>query len=91
MSSLIEKAALRLEQLRQAGADIPATATPEIPTAPSGVKSSQTPEAFKPVSKAVRLDLARLADAGFVTPNAPRSEIADQYRVIKRPLIANAT
>ena len=40
---------------------------------------------------AVRLDLAGLTEAGFVTPNAPRAAIADQYRVIKRPLIANAT
>ena len=34
--------------------------------------------------------LPLLAAAGIVTPNAPRSQIADQYRVIKRPLIANA-
>jgi protein-tyrosine kinase len=31
-----------------------------------------------------------LAAKGIVTPNAPRSFMADQYRVIKRPLIANA-
>jgi protein-tyrosine kinase len=38
----------------------------------------------------VDLDLDALTVAGFVSPNAPRSQIADQYRVIKRPLIANA-
>jgi hypothetical protein len=31
------------------------------------------------------LDLEMLAAKGIVTPNAPRSFIADQYRVIKRP------
>lgn len=48
-------------------------------------------DAARSVSKNVRLDLAALTEAGFVTPNAPRAAIADQYRVIKRPLIANAT
>src|SRR4029077_3697430 len=33
----------------------------------------------------------RLAAAGIVTPDAPRSQIADEFRVIKRPLIQNAT
>lgn len=42
------------------------------------------------VSRQVHLDLDALSAAGFVSPNAPRSQIADQYRVIKRPLIANA-
>jgi exopolysaccharide/PEP-CTERM locus tyrosine autokinase len=41
-------------------------------------------------SRRVELDLQRLAAANFVTPGAPRTRIADQYRVIKRPLIANA-
>jgi len=36
------------------------------------------------------MDLAMLAAAGLVTPDAPRSHLADQYRVLKRPLIANA-
>lgn len=92
MSSLIEKAALRLEQLRQAGADMPAPAVPEVPApAATVVKPSLTRETVKTVSKTVRMDLASLKEEGFVTPNAPRAAIADQYRVIKRPLIANAT
>ena len=102
MSSLIEKAAQRLEQLRQAGADMPAV--PEVTAAPvqapeamapvspaAAAKPAPVKEAPKTVSKSVRLDLAALAEMGFVTPNAPRAAIADQYRVIKRPLIANAT
>jgi protein-tyrosine kinase len=37
------------------------------------------------------LDLARLASKGFVTPDMPRSRIADEFRVLKRPLIGNVS
>jgi exopolysaccharide/PEP-CTERM locus tyrosine autokinase len=43
-----------------------------------------------PRSKAVHIDLEALAAAGFVTPQAQRSQIADEFRVIKRPIIRNA-
>jgi exopolysaccharide/PEP-CTERM locus tyrosine autokinase len=41
-------------------------------------------------SRQIHLNLESLMAAGFVTPNAPRSHRAEQYRVIKRPLIKNA-
>ena len=41
-------------------------------------------------SKEVRIDLDALAAAGFVTPLAQRSQIADEFRVNKRPIIRNA-
>lgn len=41
-------------------------------------------------SKSVEIDIQRLAAAGYVTPTAPRSRLADEMRVIKRPLLANA-
>jgi len=41
-------------------------------------------------SKLVEINLERLAAAGYVTPTAPRSRLADEMRVIKRPLLANA-
>jgi protein-tyrosine kinase len=99
MSSLIEQAAHRLEQLRLAGASIPDAAF----AAPVDVLS--TSERVGPVvgkagglhvdapvqtSQQVTLDLEALSASGIVTPDAPRSQAADQYRVIKRPLIANA-
>ena len=37
------------------------------------------------------LDLLKLAMDGFVTPGIPRSRLADEFRIIKRPLIANAS
>jgi len=43
-----------------------------------------------PRSKVVHIDLEALAAAGFVTPQAQRSQVADEFRVIKRPIIRNA-
>ncbi len=105
MSSLIEQAALRLEQLRQAGIEIPepdpqlsAAASSLVPS-PSGVelpsfaiRSAQPGPDAEPLykSRLVDINLSAIASVGIVTPNAPRSHMADQYRVIKRPLISNA-
>jgi protein-tyrosine kinase len=112
MSSLIEQAARRLAQIREAGIDIPGESPAEArasaasapadapqPLEPSAsvaveaaaAKAAVAAPAVEPVtSRRVELDLPQLAAAGIVTPNAPRSNIADQYRVIKRPLILNA-
>jgi protein-tyrosine kinase len=112
MSSLIEQAARRLAQIRDAGIDIPgespAEARASVASAPAdapqhiepsaavaveaaAAKAAVAAPAVEPVtSRRVELDLPQLAAAGIVTPNAPRSNIADQYRVIKRPLILNA-
>ena len=38
----------------------------------------------------VEIDFARLKLRGFVTPDMPKSQIADEFRVIKRPIIRNA-
>lgn len=40
-------------------------------------------------SRGVSIDLARLAGMGYLTPETPRAQIADEFRVIKRPLVAN--
>jgi len=102
MSSLIEQATQRLAQLRRAGAAMPepSVATPapqpvsvvggEAPKANNAARDSKQSLAPKQTSRRVELNMDALAAAGIVTPNAPRSQIADQYRVIKRPLISNA-
>ena len=97
MASLIEQAAQRLEQLRRAGAimpeDTPASVPLAAPSSPVTAAPAEAPPARpRPATTArlVELDLDALAAAGLVTPNAPRSHTADQYRVIKRPLISNA-
>jgi len=38
----------------------------------------------------VEIDLARLSASGYITPHAPRSRLAEEFRVIKRPLLNNA-
>ncbi|MBN8507418.1 MAG: tyrosine-protein kinase family protein [Burkholderiales bacterium] len=100
MSSLIEQAARRLEQLRAAGVDVPvpdAKAKAEPAQAAGGrpeVAAAEAPAAERSapatVSRRVELRLEALDAAGIVTPNAARTQIADEYRVIKRPLISNA-
>ena len=96
MASLIEQAAERLEQLRRAGAMMPED-TPAQPVSAAHSGAANPPAAATAarvqaaaVAKRVELDLDALAAAGLVTPSAPRSHTADQYRVIKRPLISNA-
>lgn len=42
-------------------------------------------------SKTVEIDLERLDAMGMVTPRNPRSVIAEEYRVIKRPLLRNVS
>lgn len=109
--SLIEKAAQRLDQLKQASAepgDEPAqTVPPQAPLKPmvaetatvevkDAAKSSEvpltTPQAQSAaMSRTVHIDLAMLAAKGMVTPDQPRTAIAEEFRVIKRPLLRNAT
>lgn len=38
----------------------------------------------------LEISLDRLKHQGMVTPDAPRSQIADEFRVIKRPIVRNA-
>ena len=40
-------------------------------------------------SRHVDIDLARLAAMGYLTPETPRTRIADEFRVVKRQLLAN--
>lgn len=40
-------------------------------------------------SRHVDIDLKRLTAMGYLTPEAPRAQIADEFRVIKRPLLMN--
>ncbi len=89
MSSLIEQAAHRLEQLRDAGVMLPA-----LPTGPAAPIPAAAPTA-RPTervvhSQRVELDFELLAASNIVTPSTPRSLVADQFRLIKRPLIHNA-
>ena len=110
--SLIEQAAKRLEQLRQAGVELPEDRIPEFPPAssarepastpqrrqmagrdagPSGDSSQVAPSDSVPsAGKRVELDLDAIAASGLLVPSQTRTLLASEFRVIKRPLIANA-
>jgi len=49
----------------------------------------RTTQPTHPMSR-VELDLDRLRALGFITPDAPLNQIADEFRVVKRPIIRNA-
>jgi len=82
MSSLIERAAQRLEQLRSTGVDLQLGPTPPVP----GQVLHEGRQ-----SKKVEIDLDLLAKNGFVTSASLRTRIAEEFRIIKRPLIVNAS
>ena len=108
--SLIEQAAKRLEQLRQAGVELPEEYVPHlhseksesIKPAHAHASAPQDIEQARPIempvpnnlsrtfSNRVEIDLDAISASGLLVPQATRSQLADEYRVIKRPLIANA-
>ena len=111
--SIIEEAARRLEQLRNAGISVPEGQEFRSPTPPdqgetgvplrgprgdfaeekSGARTrlDATPVApERAVAKSVQIDLERLETTGIITPESPRSKTADEFRILKRPLLANA-
>jgi len=105
--SLIEQAAKRLEQLRQAGVELPddnpATHVPVHAPLDRNVArtsghdisgssndASPAPTTVRPATQQVTLDLDAMAATGLLVPTQSRSLLANEFRVIKRPLIANA-
>jgi len=104
--SLIEEAAKRLEQLRRAGvttaADRPDSRPEPRPDARPLSRAERRPAEAVPISahglppkaittaRKITVDVKHLAAQGFVIPGGPRSAAVDEFRVIKRPLLANA-
>ncbi len=101
MSSLIEAAARRLEQLRLAGAVMPETVpampgpVPRHDARPSSLHNKRDVVAHDETASQgaprLEVDLHSLTARGFITPAAKRSLAHDQFRVVKRHLIRNAT
>lgn len=94
---IIEQAAKRLAELRRAGVEVapepqlpPASVTPAAVTAVAPPLEPNVAETAASLSRRVELDMARLAEKGIVTPGAARSNLADELRVVKRPLLRNA-
>ena len=108
MSSIIEQAAKRLEELQRAGVDVAAEPLAAPGAAPSpeamvvalegrahasaarGRAAPARPAPDAAPTRRIELDFARLKARGFVTPDAGATQIAEEFRVIKRPIIRNA-
>ena len=102
--SLIEQAAKRLEQLRQAGVELPEDAVArdqpsQIPaqkaTERDTPRQTSSPDPITPLpvgkeANRVNLDFEAMAASGLLVPSQSRNVLANEFRVIKRPLIANA-
>jgi len=94
---IIEQAAKRLAELRSAGVEV----TPVAPVQPAVVAPAQEKTAASaeapaaavvsppPISRRIDLNMGKVAQNGVLTPNAARSHLADELRVIKRPLLRN--
>ena len=84
--------ALERTQAPEARVPTPAPAKAVVPASPAHPARASAPgmPAATPHSKLVHIDLDALAAGGFITPEAQRSQIADEFRVIKRPIIRSA-
>lgn len=96
----IEQASQRLQQLSRAGVEVPwagaasdpAGAASAQPAALAGAlqELASRPAAFEAPRHSIALPLEQLAEAGYLVPGAPRSRLMDEFRAVKRPLMANA-
>lgn len=98
----IEQAAKRLEQLRRAGVELPVDAPPPDTATPSErppqpVATARSAPAAARVasvtddrrSREVSVDLPRMRRAGLLVPGQPRSQLEEEFRIVKRPLLEN--
>lgn len=82
VNAATEKPASRIEAAMQR------EAAPEVPVTWAPVDSEA--DAAASTSMQIEIDLKRLARMGGVTPDSERSQVAEEFRLIKRPLLANA-
>lgn len=70
--------------------DAPATAADVSPAPSAAAASADEPHAMgERRSKEVALDLLRMQRAGLLVPGQPRSQLEEEFRIIKRPLLEN--
>lgn len=97
MRNLIEEAASRLQQLQQDGLLDRWPDVVETDGRLARVGSSVLPIArrfpapLQRESRRVDIDLSVLAERGMLTPHSAQPEMANEYRILKRPLIRNAS
>jgi receptor protein-tyrosine kinase len=87
-NSVPARAARKLVELRPVDSSPMPLAAPAAPSVPD-TAAAPAEEAATVASKPVQIDLARLAGMGYLTPETPRAQIGDEFRLIKRPLLKN--
>ena len=62
------------------------------PSTPTPMSHDSADDAVKPAtrSKSVTIDLQRLREGGMIAPDGDKTPLAEEFRVIKRPLLKNA-
>jgi protein-tyrosine kinase len=95
--SIIERAAKRMEERKEPlVASVGPVLQDGFPVAyPHGDRGLPESEPSKPAAKRtavtrVEIDLFKLGHRGFITPDSSSTLVAEEFRVIKRPLIRNA-
>jgi len=98
--SFVEKALSRLKRQQQEMAPLaeirdesrPGAAEPAVAAAPMRVVDAAKANVVDSgaASRVIAVDRKRLLDEGFLAPEDYQRRLADEYRLIKRPLIANA-
>lgn len=68
----------------------PEPATPTAPASPSpSPRAPVTSTGDERKSRLVELDLMKMARCGLLVPGHPRSQLEEEFRIIKRPLLEN--
>jgi len=64
---------------------------PEAPDSPTMISRLETmPPPNRKIAELVAVDLEALEKRGYLTPDSPHSLLAEEYRIIKRPLLRAA-
>ena len=87
----VENAGVKPEFDRSSLESLKAALMAESNTPPHDLEIPTPAPISMPRSPTVDLDLSKLALSGFITPDVQRSRLAEEFRVLKRPLIVNAS
>lgn len=86
---IIEKAAGKLAQAGSARTTQATAAKAEVKPAAEAEAPQAAHVDSKSQSKRIELNLAKLQERGMITPDGPRTGVAEEFRAIKRSLITN--
>jgi len=79
----------RIEQAIEKKAQEPVSSAPSAPRPEAELVTARGSSSASGLNT-LTINVERLKGGGFVTPDAERTEIAEEFRLIKRPLLTNA-